>query len=93
MSSRHPEAGPVRNLYDLLTGDEDARVCKDIPDAACRDQPRNYLLHIVSLSATSIGDSLSSPKLVLAWLLTHIGAPAFMLGLLVPIRESLSLLP
>jgi len=24
-------------LYDLVTGDEDARVCKDIPDAARLD--------------------------------------------------------
>lgn len=83
----------VNDMYALLTGDEDARVCKDIPDAACNDQPRNYLLQIFSLTGTAIGDSLASPKLVLAWLLTHVGAPQFMLGLLVPIRESLSLLP
>lgn len=93
MSDAHPAPGPVRDIYGLLTGDEDARVCRDIPDAACREQPRNYMLHIVSLTATTVGDWLSSPKLVLAWLLTYIGAPAFMLGLLVPIRESLSLLP
>ncbi len=93
MSAKHPDPGPTRNVYGLLTGDEDARVCKDIPDESCQEQPRNYLLHVVSLTATATGDWLSSPKLVLAWLLTHIGAPAFMLGLLVPIRESLALLP
>ncbi|MGB5346392.1 MAG: MFS transporter [Woeseia sp.] len=83
----------TKDIYALLTGDEDARVCKDIPDEACNDQPRNYLLQIVSLTGTTIGDSLASPKLVLAWLLNQVGAPQFMLGLLVPIRESLSLLP
>lgn len=93
MSSDDAASPAIRNVYGMLTGDEDARVCTEIPDEACREQPRNYLLHIVSLTGTTIGDSLASPKLVLAWLLTHVGAPQFMLGLLVPIRESLSLLP
>ncbi len=93
MSASQPAPGPVRDIYALLTGDEDARVCKDIPDESCREQPRNYLVQIVANSGTKIGDELASPKLVLAWLMTHVGAPSFMLGLLVPIRESLSLLP
>ncbi len=88
-----PEPGAIRDLYDLLTGDEDARVCKDIDDSACREQPRNFFLHIASLVATKTGDRLASPKLVLAWLLSTVGAPGFMTGLLVPIRESLALLP
>jgi MFS family permease len=83
----------TRDLYDLLTGDEDARVCRDIPDSACREQPRNFFVHIASLVASKTGDRLSSSKLVLSWLLTSLGAPTFMLGLLVPIRESLSLIP
>lgn len=93
MAEANPEPGPIRNIYDLLTGDEDARVCRDIPDASCREQPRNFLIHIATLTATKCGDWLSSPKLVLPWLLTQLGAPAFMLGLLVPVRESLSLVP
>ncbi len=93
MTQTVPQPGPARDVYDLLTGDEDARVCKDIPDAACREQPRNYLIHVASLVATKTGDRLAGPKLVLAWLLTSLGAPAWMLGWLVPIRESLALLP
>ncbi|NNE60659.1 MAG: MFS transporter, partial [Woeseia sp.] len=93
MSDGNATSSATQSVYGLLTGDEDARVCTEIPDDACREQPRNYLLHIISLTGTSIGDSLASPKLVLAWLLTNVGAPQFMLGLLVPIRESLSLLP
>ncbi|MGH8166552.1 MAG: MFS transporter [Woeseiaceae bacterium] len=88
-----PQAGITRDIYDLLTGDEDARVCLDIPEAACREQPRNFLVHIASLVATKSGDTLSSSKLVLSWLMTALGAPHFMLGFLVPIRESLSLVP
>src|SRR5690606_16133166 len=93
MAQATPEPGITRDLYDLLTGDEDARVCLDIPETACIEQPRNYFIHVASLVASKAGDLLASPKLVLSWLLTNIGAPAFMLGLLVPIRESLSLIP
>jgi hypothetical protein len=85
--------GVVTSLYDLVTGDEDARVCKDIPAAACREQPGNFFLQIGALTCTKIGDELASARLVLAWLLSAAGAPAFFTGLLVPIRESLSLLP
>lgn len=79
--------------YDLITGDEDARVCKDIPDAACNEQPGNFFRHLLSYTSTKIGDSLASAKLVLPWLLSWLGAPGFMAGLTVPIRESGSLVP
>jgi hypothetical protein len=81
------------SLYDLVTGDEDARVCKDIPEAACNDQPENFFLQLGANVCTKIGDELASAKLVLPWLLVAAGAPAFFVGLLVPVRESLSLLP
>jgi hypothetical protein len=84
---------PAARLYDLITGDEDARVCKDIPDSACREQPRNFLLTVVSNTASKIGDELASAKLVLAWLMAALGAPSFLAGFLVPVRESGSLLP
>ncbi len=83
----------VEALYDFATGDEDARVCRDIPEAACRHLPRNFFAHLAALIATKTGDRLAGAKLVLAWLLTTLGAPAFMTGLLVPIRESLALVP
>ena len=88
-----PEDGPVRDLYDLVTGDENARVCTDISESACREQPANFFIHLVSLFATKAGDLLASPKLVLPWLLASLGAPVWMAGMLVPIRESLALLP
>jgi hypothetical protein len=84
---------PAAVLYDLISGDEDARVCKDIPDEACREMPRNFFLHIASNTASKISDELSSAKLVLAWLMSALGAPAFLAGFLVPVRESGSLLP
>ena len=92
-STKLTGARPVRDLYDLLTGDEDARVCRDIPDAACREQPGNFFVHLGSLTLTKIGDALADAKLTLAWVLAAVGAPAFMTALLVPVRESLALLP
>lgn len=41
----------------------------------------------------SIGDQVVSAKTVLPWLLTAVGAPGSLLALLVPIRESGSMLP
>ncbi|MDT0619307.1 MFS transporter [Salinisphaera sp. P385] len=91
--SATPPASPVRDLYDLVTGDEDARVCRDISDDACREQPANFFVHLPALFANKAGDLLASPKLTLPWLLGSLGAPPWMLGWLVPLREALALLP
>lgn len=82
-----------QRLYEFLAEDEDARVCKDIPDDACQHQPRAFMLHLWALTLTKLGDSLVSARLVLPWLLNASGAPGFFIAMLVPIRESLSLLP
>lgn len=83
----------IEKAFELVTGDEDARVCKDIPDSACRHQPRNALAYMLANLINKIADELTSAKLVLPWLLSSIGAPAFLSGLLVPIREAGVLLP
>lgn len=80
-------------VYEILTSEDDGRVCRDIPESACKDQPRNFLVHVISLAATKTGDGLSDPKLVLSWIMTQLGAPAFLIGLLVPVREAGALLP
>ncbi|MDX5376471.1 MAG: MFS transporter, partial [Halomonas sp.] len=80
-------------LYEWLTGDDDSRMCQDIPDAACREQPHNFFLHLSAALGNKLADELSSARLVLPWLLGVIGAPLWMIGLLVPIRESGALLP
>jgi hypothetical protein len=77
----------------LVDDDELAQVCRDLPESACREQPRNYGIHVVSLSLTRVGEGLADPKLVLAWLLDAIGTPTWALGMLVPVRESLAMLP
>ncbi|MEJ6398529.1 MFS transporter [Yoonia sp. 208BN28-4] len=54
---------------------------------------RAYFIHVGSLVLTKAADGLIDPKLVLAWLLNAIGAPGYIIGILVPVRESGSLLP
>ena len=83
----------AEDLYQKLTDEEDARACEDISDAACRETPGNFLLILLSQFFTKLGDAVASPKTVLAWVTSAVGAPAFVLGLLVPLRESGSLIP
>jgi hypothetical protein len=80
-------------LYEWLTGDEDSRMCKDIPDSACQVQPKNFLRQLIASLGNKLADELSSARLVLPWLMGAIGAPLWMVGLLVPIREAGALLP
>lgn len=83
-----------RDLRGMLVGDDKlVQVCRDLPEAACREQPHNYSRQVASLSLTRIGERLADTKLVLAWLLDAVGAPTCTIGLLVPIRESLAMLP
>jgi MFS family permease len=81
------------DIYFLVSNEEDARTCKEISDEACKYVPINFFLIIISNSLTKLGDALSNPKTVLAWLMSYINAPLYLIGLLVPIRESGSMLP
>lgn len=80
-------------VYRMLSGDDDGRVCRDIPESACKEQPGNFLKHVASLTATKTGGGLADPKLVLSWLLDHLGASTIAIGWLVPVREAGALLP
>jgi len=86
-------ANKLESLYEYLADEEDARVCKDIPESACHEVPGNFFAIFLTLFLTKLGDTLASSKVVLPWLLTSVGAPAFFSGILVPIRESGSMLP
>ena len=88
-----PDGDLSYRIYDLVTGDEDARLCRDIPDEQCREQPKSFLYQVIAQALSKTGDALADPKVVLPWLLGAVGAPGFLIGFLVPIRESLALLP
>ncbi len=48
---------------------------------------------IASKAATGLGDMLCNAKTTLPWLMLSAGAPSGLVGLLVPVRESVSMLP
>lgn len=81
------------SIYEALTNEEDARLCHEIGEEACREAPQSFVLILLSYCLTKLGDAIASPKTTLAWLTSMVGAPAFVLGLLVPIRESGSMVP
>ncbi len=83
----------VETVYELLTDDDEGRLCEDISDDACQESPRSFVLILASQCLTKFADALASPKTTLAWLVTAVGAPGWVLGYLVPLRESLSMVP
>ena len=93
MMARHEEEGVREALYARITGDEDARVCKDIPDAACDEQPHNFFAYLFANLLGKVADEIASAKLVLPWIFGTLGVPAVFTGFLVPIREGGVLVP
>ena len=83
----------AKSIYELLTDEDDGRLCEEIGEDACRETPRNFVLLLVSQCLTKFADALASPKTTLAWLVTAVGAPGWVLGYLVPLRESGSMVP
>lgn len=57
------------------------------------DEARRFLKHALSLISSKLADGLVDPKLVLSWLLGAAGAPGYIIGALVPVREAGALLP
>ena len=83
----------MARVYQQLVNEEDARVCTDISDSACKVVPGNFLLQVATQFLTKLGDAIANPKTVLAWLMSALSAPAAFTAFLVPIRESGSLIP
>jgi hypothetical protein len=83
----------ARSIYRKLVNGTEAQASHDLDRSVARAQAHNFLTHVASLSATKSADGLIDPKLVLSWLLTSIGAPSFLTGMLVPVREAGALLP
>ena len=82
-----------QKLHNYLIPDAPAQRALDITDQALQHQKHNFGVHLIALLLTKSGDTLADVKLILPWLLTAVGAPAAFISCLVPIRESLSLLP
>ena len=84
----------LEQLYEFITEEDDeGRACDTIPEGACTEVARNFLLNALNGAATKLGGQLGSPSLVLPWILDALGAPLFLTGWLVPVRRALALLP
>ncbi|MDO5646558.1 MFS transporter [Paracoccus sp. (in: a-proteobacteria)] len=81
----------THRLFRRLVNDADYDGGLD--NAARRAEPANFLRHIAALAGSKLADGLVDAKLVLSWLLVHLGAGSFFIALLVPVREAGSLLP
>jgi len=94
MNNLTPNSNGITSLlYDYLVDEEDARVCKDIPEESCDYVPGNFFTQILASTLSKLGDEISNPKTTLAWLFSFVNAPLSLVGFLVPIRESGSMLP
>jgi len=80
-------------IYDYIFDEADTRVCKDIPDEACKVVPHNFFKITLTQTFTKFADELANIKTVIPWLIGALGASPFWIGFLVPIRESFSMLP
>ena len=67
--------------------------CKDLNSTDCGTVRRNYLLNVANGAASKLAEQLASVKLVFPWLLASIGAPAVLIGFLIPLRQAGALLP
>ncbi len=66
---------------------------RELPGGAGDDVARNGLRLVAASALQSSGDQAVKPSTVLPWLMNALGAPTALIGLLVPIRESGSMLP
>jgi len=95
-----PTPGPdtrrsrMEDIYAILSGDDSTeRACTDIPPTECTNLPRNYVLNVLNGAASKLAEQVASAKLVLPWLLGALGTPTVFVGLLLPLRQTGSLLP
>lgn len=82
----------AESVYSALVRREGSRA-GDLPERVERDIPRNGLRLVTANTLQSSGDQTVNASTVLPWLFHALGVPAALVGLLVPIRESLSMLP
>ncbi len=75
-------------LENLTEGLDDDTTAEDKEVIA-----RGFLLICSTNFFSKLADLLASPKITLTWLMQALGAPAFAISLIVPIRESGSMLP
>jgi hypothetical protein len=82
----------IERATEMLLDVDEAAVEK-LPVEVAADVPGNAAKQVTALALQKAGDLVVDPRTVLSWVLTSVGAPAAVLGLLVPVREAGSMLP
>ncbi|MFO7778079.1 MAG: hypothetical protein R6V28_06995 [Nitriliruptoraceae bacterium] len=83
----------TERLYLLLVDDDEDHGHGQLDNEVAEAVPGNAGRQVLATTLQKIGDLIVDAKTVLSWLLAALGAPASLAGLLVPIRESGSMLP
>jgi hypothetical protein len=83
----------TERLYALLVDDDEDHGRGQLDNDVAQAVPGNAGRQVLAMTLQKSGDLIVDAKTVLSWLLAALGAPASLTGLLVPIRESGSMLP
>lgn len=86
------EDSMTQRVFERIVDRTDDK-CAGIAEGACSAAAGNFFRTIGANFLTKLGDAIASPKITLAWIVGAVGAPVYLVGLLVPIREAGSLLP
>ncbi|MCB1281633.1 MAG: MFS transporter, partial [Salinibacterium sp.] len=84
--------GTVRRISEKVLK-HDPQAEQELPEAVRRNLPGNALRIIGATALQNSGDQVVKASTVLPWLFHALGVPSALVGLLVPIRESGSMLP
>lgn len=84
--------GTIRRISEKVLK-HDPQAQQELPEAVRRNLPGNALRIIGATALQNSGDQVVKASTVLPWLFHALGVPSALVGLLVPIRESGSMLP
>lgn len=83
-----------KHLLGVLAGDDALdRACMSIPEEACSEVGWNFRVNVGNGAVSKLAEQIAGPNLILPWLFQLIGTPVWMLGFLLPIKQTFSLLP
>ncbi|WP_425391061.1 MFS transporter [Ekhidna sp.] len=80
-------------VYEYVAETGEERACDAISEDSCKEAPGNFLLNGLNGFCTKLAEQIASPGLIIPYVFSLLGVPSFYSGLLVPIKNTGSLLP
>ncbi|WP_424961328.1 MFS transporter [Ekhidna sp.] len=80
-------------VYEYLVESGEERACDAISEESCKEAPGNFLLNGLNGFCTKLAEQIASPTLIIPYVFSILGVPSFYSGLLVPVKNTGSLLP